>query len=129
MRADGGRVLLGVYVGGRESTESWKGALQTFGSRDERAEADYYQRQPWTVPSNKGGDAWISANAARRTKTRNVLARVKRSRQAEGKRFAERYFPRALFGGRVKSGCGFSPAVLEGVYDLSTISHYLAGLD
>jgi transposase-like protein len=86
VRADGSRVLLGVYLGGRESTESWKGVVRDL--------LDRGMAEPKLVITDGNPGLLRALNevmpqAARQRctahRTRNVLARVKKSRQAEVK--------------------------------------------
>lgn len=86
VRADGSRVLLGVYLGGRESTESWKGVVRDL--------VDRGMPEPKLVITDGNPGLLRALNevmpqAARQRctahRTRNVLARVKKSRQAEVK--------------------------------------------
>jgi putative transposase len=58
VRADGSRVLLGVYLGGRESTEGWNGVLQDLHrSGDGRAEANDHRWQSRIVAGDEGSNA------------------------------------------------------------------------
>jgi putative transposase len=93
VRADGSRVLLGVYLGGRESTESWKGALQDLLDRG-MAEPKLMitDGNPGLLRAMKE----VMPQAARQRCTahrmRNVLARVKKSRRDEVKRALNKIF-------------------------------------
>ena len=94
IRANGSRVLLGVYLGEQESTESWKLALSDVVARG--------LRRPWMVISdgNPGliravKDTWGKKMARQRCivhKTRNVLSRVPKSQQAGIRRELNRIF-------------------------------------
>jgi putative transposase len=93
VRVDGSRVLLGVYMGGRESTESWKGVLQDLLDRG------MAEPQLMITDGNAGllramKEVMPKVPNQRCTahKTRNVLSRVKKSRQAEVKRILDRIF-------------------------------------
>lgn len=94
IRADGSRVLLGVYLGEHESTESWKLALQDVVARG--------LKRPWMLISdgNPGliraaKDTWGKKLARQRCivhKTRNVLSRVPKTEQAGIRREINRIF-------------------------------------
>lgn len=93
VRADGSRVLLGVYMGGRESTESWKGALQDL--------LDRGMAEPQLMITDGNGGLLramkevmpkVPTQRCIAHKTRNVLARVKKSRQGEVKRALDNIF-------------------------------------
>ena len=93
VRADGTRVLLGVYMGGRESTESWKGVLQDLLDRG------MAEPQLMITDGNAGllramKEVMPKVPNQRCTahKTRNVLSRVKKSRKAEVKRILDKIF-------------------------------------
>lgn len=94
IRADGSRVLLGVYLGEHESTESWKLALQDVVARG--------LKRPWMVISdgNPGliravKDTWGKKLARQRCivhKTRNVLSRIPKAEQAGIRREINKIF-------------------------------------
>lgn len=94
IRADGSRVLLGVYLGEHESTESWKLALQDL--------VDRGLKRPWMVISdgNPGliralKDTWGKKLARQRCivhKTRNVLSRVPKTEQVGIRRELNKIF-------------------------------------
>lgn len=94
IRADGSRVLLGVYLGEHESTESWKLALQDVVARG--------LKRPWMVISdgNPGliravKDTWGKKLARQRCivhKRRNVLSRVPKTEQVGIRRELNKIF-------------------------------------
>lgn len=90
---EGKRTLLGVMLGGRESTESWKGLLEHLEARGLRPPALVIH------DGNKGMAAalksvWKEVPRQRciAHKIRNVLARVPRAHQAEVKRALRNIF-------------------------------------
>lgn len=93
VRADGSRVLLGVYLGGRESTESWKGVLQDLLDREMRepklmitdGNAGLLRAMKEVMPE-------VPRQRCTAHRTRNVLARVKKSRHEEVKRALNKIF-------------------------------------
>ena len=105
---EGKRVLLGVYFGARESIESWTGVLRDL--------LDRGMSEPHLVitDGNPGllralKDVMPGAPNQRCTahKTRNVLARVKKSRQAEVKRALGRIFHAACLEDALKAASEF----------------------
>lgn len=93
VRGDGSRVLLGVYLGGRESTESWKSVLQDLLDRGmSEPKLMITDGNPGLLRAMK--EVMPEAGRQRCTahKTRNVLARVKKSRQEEAKRALNKIF-------------------------------------
>ncbi len=96
VRADGSRVLLGVYMGGRESTDSWKGALQDLLDRGlAEPQLIITDGNPGLLRAMKEVMPKVPNQRCTAHKTRNVLARVKKSRQAEVKRALDKIFQAA----------------------------------
>lgn len=109
VREDGSRVLLGVYMGGRESTESWKGALQDLLDRG-MAEPQLIitDGNPGLLRAMKEVMPAVPRQRCTAHKTRNVLARVKKSRQREVKQALDRIFHAACFEDALKAGEEFN---------------------
>ncbi|MDI6765198.1 MAG: IS256 family transposase, partial [Thermodesulfobacteriota bacterium] len=90
---DGKRVLLGVYLGGRESTESWKGVLNDLRERGlTPPKLVITDGNPGLLRALK--EIWSEVLHQRCTvhKTRNVLARVPKKHREEVKRALHRIF-------------------------------------
>jgi transposase-like protein len=90
---EGKRVVLHLSLGGRESTESWKGALNDLVERGLR------RPQLITIDGNPGllkaiKDVWpeVARQRCAVHRIRNVLARVPKKRQDEVKRALHRIF-------------------------------------
>jgi putative transposase len=108
VREDGSRVLLGVYLGGRESTESWKSSLQDLVDRG------MVEPKLLITDGNPGlcrAMKEVLPGAARQRctahKTRNVLSRVKKSRQVEAKRALNNIFQAASLEDALKAASDF----------------------
>ena len=108
VREDGSRVLMGVYLGGRESTESWKGMLQDL--------VDRGMAEPKLLITDGNAGLCramkeVMPGAARQRctahKTRNVLARIKKSRQAEANRILNNIFHAACLEDALKAAAYF----------------------
>lgn len=94
VRANGTRVLLGVYLGEHESAESWKLALRDVTARG--------LKSPWLVISDGNAgliravtDVWGKRQARQRCivhKTRNILSRVPKSEQNQIRKEVNRVF-------------------------------------
>lgn len=94
IRADGSRVLLGVYLGEHESTESWKLGLQDLVGRG--------LQPPWMVISDGNPgliravvETWGKKLARQRCivhKTRNVLSRIPKTEHARIRRDLNKIF-------------------------------------
>jgi putative transposase len=90
---DGSRVLLGVYLGGRESTESWKSTLQDLVDRGMvEPKLLITDGNPGLCRAMKEVLPGVARQRCTAHKTRNVLSRVKKSRQAEVKRVLSNIF-------------------------------------
>jgi transposase-like protein len=86
VRADGSRVLLGVYLGGRESTESWKGVARDLLDRGmPEPKLTITDGNPGLLRALNEVMPQVARQRCTAHRTRNVLARVKKSRQAEVK--------------------------------------------
>ena len=86
VRADGSRVLLGVYLGGRESTESWKGVLRDLVDRGmPEPKLAITDGNPGLLRALNEVMPQTARQRCTAHRTRNVLARVKKSRQSEVK--------------------------------------------
>lgn len=109
VREDGSRVLLGVYMGGRESTDSWKGALQDLLDRG-MAEPQLIitDGNPGLLRAMKEVMPKVPSQRCTAHKTRNVLARVKKSRQAEVKRALDKIFQAACLEDALAAGEEFN---------------------
>jgi len=93
VRRDGSRVLLAVHLGGRESTESWKGVLDDLTERGLKApRLVITDGNPGLIRALK--DIWPDVPRQRCTvhKTRNVLARVPRKHREQVKRALNKIF-------------------------------------
>lgn len=108
VREDGSRVLLGVYLGGRESTESWKSTLQDLVDRG------MVEPKLLITDGNPGlcrAMKEVLPGAARQRctahKTRNVLSRIKKSRQVEAKRALNNIFQAACLEDALKAASDF----------------------
>ena len=93
VKADGSRVLLGVYMGGRESTDSWKGTLQDLLDRG-KAEPQLIitDGNPGLLRAMKDVMPRVPNQRCTAHKTRNVLSRVRKTRQVEVKRALDKIF-------------------------------------
>ena len=108
VRADGSRVLLGVYLGGRESTESWKGMLQDLLDRGmEVPKLLVTDGNPGLCRAMKEVMPGAARQRCTAHKTRNVLARVKKSRQAEAKRVLNNIFQAPCLEDALKAASDF----------------------
>ena len=121
---DGSRVLLGVYLGGRESTESWKSALRDLVDRG------MVEPKLMITVGNPGlcrAMKEVLPGAARQRctahKTRNVLSRVKKSRQAEVKRVLGSIFQAACLEDALKAASDFNRRYVK---DFPTATEVLA---
>lgn len=86
VRADGSRVLLGVYLGGRESTESWKGMVRDLLDRGmPEPKLAITDGNPGLLRALNEVMPQVARQRCTAHRTRNVLARVKKSRQGEVK--------------------------------------------
>lgn len=93
VRADGSRVLLGVYLGGRESTESWKAMLQDLLDRGmPEPKLAITDGNPGLLRGLNEVMPQVARQRCTAHRTRNVLARVKKSRQGEVKRALNNIF-------------------------------------
>src|SRR5215470_7665572 len=108
VREDGSRVLLGVYLGGRESTESWKSALQDLVDRG------MAEPKLLITDGNPGlcrAMREVLPGSARQRctahKTRNVLSRIKKTRQEEAKRALNNIFQAACLEDALKASSDF----------------------
>ena len=108
VREDGSRVLLGVYLGGRESTESWKSALQDLVDRG------MSEPKLMITDGNPGlcrAMREVLPGSARQRctahKTRNVLSRIKKTRQEEAKRALNNIFQAACLEDALKASSDF----------------------
>jgi transposase-like protein len=109
VRGDGSRVLLGVYMGGRESTESWKGALQDLLDRGlTEPQLIITDGNPGLLRAMKEVMPRVPRQRCTAHKTRNVLARVKRSRQDEVKEVLDRIFHAACLEDALKAADDFN---------------------
>jgi transposase-like protein len=109
VRADGSRLLLGVYMGGRESTESWKGALQDLLDRGlTEPQLIITDGNPGLLRAMKEVMPRVPRQRCTAHKTRNVLARVKRSRQDEVKEVLDRIFHAACLEDALKAADDFN---------------------
>jgi putative transposase len=108
VRADGSRVLLGVYMGGRESTESWKGALQDLVDRGMSGVSLLVtDGNPGLGRAMKEVMPEVGRQRCTAHKTRNVLARVKKRRQEEVKRALNCIFHAACLEDALKAASDF----------------------
>src|SRR5215813_5195489 len=105
---DGSRVLLGVYLGGRASTESWKSALQDLVDR-KMAEPTLMltDGNPGLCRAMRGVLPGVARQRCTAHKTRNVLSRVKKSRQAEVKRVLGNIFHAACLEDALNAAADF----------------------
>jgi putative transposase len=109
VREDGSRVLLGVYLGGRESTDSWKGALQDLLDRGlAEPRLIITDGNPGLLRAMKEVMPKVPNQRCTAHRTRNVLARVKKSRQAEVKRALDRIFQAACLEDALKAADEFN---------------------
>ena len=93
VRADGSRVLLGVYLGGRESTESWKGVARDLLDRGmPEPKLAITDGNPGLLRALNEVMPQVARQRCTAHRTRNVLARVKKSRQEEVKRALNKIF-------------------------------------
>lgn len=93
VRRDGSRVLLGVYLGGRESTESWKWVINDLTERGLRPpKLVITDGNPGLLRALK--DIWPEVPNQRCIvhKVRNVLARVPKKHREEVKRAVDKIF-------------------------------------
>jgi transposase-like protein len=93
VRGDGSRVLLGVYLGGRESTESWKGVARDLLDRGmPEPKLAITDGNPGLLRALNEVMPQVARQRCTAHRTRNVLARVKKSRQEEVKRALNKIF-------------------------------------
>jgi transposase-like protein len=93
VREDGKRVLLGVYFGARESIESWIGAVRDLVDRGMcEPRLVITDGNPGLLRALKEVLPEVPNQRCTAHKTRNVLARVKKSRQEEVKRSLGKIF-------------------------------------
>jgi putative transposase len=105
---DGSRVLLGVYLGGRESTESWKITLRDLVDRGMiEPKLIITDGNPGLCRAMKEVFPGGARQRCTAHKTRNVLSRVKKSRQAEVKRMLNNIFHGACLEDALKAASDF----------------------
>jgi transposase-like protein len=93
VREDGKRVLLGVYFGARESIESWLGVLRDLRDRGMcEPRLVITDGNPGLLRALREVMPEVPTQRCTAHKTRNVLARVKKSRQEEVKRALGKIF-------------------------------------
>lgn len=108
VRADGSRVLLGVYLGGRESTETWRGMLQDLIDRGMALpKLVITDGNPGLCRAIKEVMPSVGHQRCTAHKTRNVLSRVKKSRQEEAKRALNNIFHAACLEDALKAASEF----------------------
>lgn len=136
VRVDGSRVLLGVYMGGRESTESWKGALQDLLDRGlTEPQLIITDGNPGLLRAMKEVMPRVPRQRCTAHKTRNVLARVKRRRQNEVKQALDRIFHAACLEDALNAAAEFNrryskefvtatEVLAKGLVDCLTFYHF-----